>query len=92
MLGPLVSHPRGGHGAPHHPLQLLRPPLHPWQDHPPPVLRAPQSAGRAGDAEGLPEQVQEGGVQLEGPGPGQTAGGGGQQDGSEQRIEHFVIT
>ena len=92
VLGPLVPGSHHCHASPHHPLQLLCPPLHPRQDRPPPVLRAPQSAGGAGDAEGLPEQVQEGGVQLEGPGAGQASRGGGEQDGPQQRIKHPVET
>ena len=91
MLGPLVSHPRGGHGAPHHPLQLLRPPLHTGKDHPAPGLLGIQRVGGAGDDEGLPEQEQEGGVQLAGPGPGQASRGGGQQNGSQQRIKYPLI-
>ena len=91
MLGPLVSHPCRGHGASHHPLKLHRPPLHPRQDHPAPRLCGVQRVGGAGDAEGLPEQVQEGGVQLEGPGPGQASRGGGQQDGPQQRIKYPLI-
>ena len=92
MLGPVVSGSHPGDDPPHHPLSLHRPPLHPRQDDPPPGLRVAGRLGRPGDVQGLPEQVQEGGVQLEGPGPGQAAGGGGQQDGSQQRgNQHLVM-
>ena len=92
MLGAVVCGSHRGDDSPHHPLSLHRPPLHPGQDDPPPGLRVAGGLGGSGDVESLPEQVPERGVQLERPGPGQTASGGGQQDGSEQRIEHFVIT
>ena len=93
VLGAVVRGSYRGDDPPHHPLRLHCPPLHPRQDDPPPGLRPPGGLGGLGDAEGLPEQVQEGGLQLEGPGPGQTAGsGGGQQDGSQQGIEHLVIS
>ena len=92
VLGPVVSGSHPGDDPPHHPLSLHRPPLHPRQDDPPPGLRVAGRLGRPGDVQGLPEQVQEGGVQLEGPGPGQAAGGGGQQDGSQQRgNQHLVM-
>ena len=91
VLGAVVRGSYPGHDSPHHPLSLHRPALHPSQDDPPPGLRAAGRLGRPGDVPSLPEQVQEGGVQLEGPGPGQTAGGGGQQDGSEQRVQHLVM-
>ena len=92
VLGPLVPRPHRGDDPPDHPLLLHCPPLHPRQDHPAPRLRAAQPLGWPGDVEGLPEQIQEGGVQLEGPGPGQAARGGGQQDGPQQRVKHLVKT